>query len=105
MAFSKFLDPKNDFLFRRLFGTEKNKDILIYFINSILHLMDKDAVQDVTYLKTTQDPEIAYKKQSIVDVLCRDQKGTQFIIEMQVAKLLGLKNERSFMQPRHTLIK
>lgn len=96
MAFSKFLDPKNDFLFRRLFGTEKNKDILIYFINSILHLTDKDAVQDVTYLKTTQDPEIAYKKQSIVDVLCRDQKGTQFIIEMQVAKTPGFEERAQF---------
>lgn len=38
MAFSKFLDPKNDYLFKRLFGTEKNKDILIHFINSVLHL-------------------------------------------------------------------
>ena len=96
MAFSKFLDPKNDFLFRRLFGTEKNKDILIYFINSILHLAGDDAVQDVTYLKTTQDPEIAYKKQSIVDVLCRDQKGTQFIIEMQVAKTPGFEERAQF---------
>lgn len=32
MAFSRFLDPKNDFLFKRLFGKEQNKDILIYFI-------------------------------------------------------------------------
>lgn len=96
MAFSKFLDPKNDFLFKRLFGTEKNKDILIYFINSILHLEGEDSVQDVTYLKTIQDPEVAYKKQSVVDVLCRDQKGTQFIIEMQVAKTPGFEERAQF---------
>ncbi len=96
MAFSKFLDPKNDFLFKRLFGTEKNKDILIYFINSILHLAGEDAVQDVTYLKTIQDPEVAYKKQSVVDVLCRDQTGTQFIIEMQVAKTPGFEERAQF---------
>jgi hypothetical protein len=32
MSFSKFLDPKNDLAFRRIFGSEKNKDILIHFI-------------------------------------------------------------------------
>ena len=36
MALSKFLDPKNDFCFKQIFGTEKNKDILIHFLNDIL---------------------------------------------------------------------
>ncbi|MGI4775698.1 MAG: PD-(D/E)XK nuclease family transposase, partial [Janthinobacterium lividum] len=35
MSVSKFLDPKNDIAFRRIFGTEKNKDILIHFVNDI----------------------------------------------------------------------
>lgn len=96
MAFSRFLDPKNDFLFKRLFGKEQNKDILIYFINSILHLSGESAVQDVTYLQTDQNPEYAYKKQSMVDVLCRDLKGTQFIIEMQVAKFSGFEERAQF---------
>lgn len=96
MAFSRFLDPKNDYLFKRLFGTEKNKDILIYFINSILHLSGEEAVQDVTYLRADQNPEYAYKKQSVVDVLCRDQTGTQFIIEMQVAKTPGFEERAQF---------
>ena len=42
MAFSKFLDPKNDVAFRRIFGTEKNKDILIRFLNYILGFTGKD---------------------------------------------------------------
>ncbi|MBH1989722.1 MAG: Rpn family recombination-promoting nuclease/putative transposase [Alphaproteobacteria bacterium] len=96
MAFSKFLDPKNDYLFKRLFGTEKNKDILIHFINSVLHLEGEDAIQDVTYLQTDLNPEYAYKKQSMVDVLCRDIKGTQFIIEMQVAKFSGFEERAQF---------
>jgi predicted transposase/invertase (TIGR01784 family) len=96
MAFSRFLDPKNDYLFKRLFGTEKNKDILIYFINSVLHLSGEEAVCDVTYLQTDQNPEYAYKKQSMVDVLCRDQKGTQFIIEMQVAKFAGFEERAQY---------
>ena len=96
MAFSKFLDPKNDYLFRRLFGEERHKDLLIYFINSILHLEGSSAVQDVTYLKTIQIPEIAVKKQSIVDVLCKDKDGVQFIIEMQIAKTPGFEKRAQF---------
>lgn len=96
MVLTKFLDPKNDFLFKRLFGEERHKDLLIYFINNILHLEGKDAVQDVTYLKTIQDPDIAAKKQSIVDVLCKDEKGVQFIIEMQVARSPGFEERAQF---------
>lgn len=96
MSFSRFLDPKNDFLFRRLFGEERHKDLLISFINNILHLKGPDTVQDVTYLKAIQDPEVASKKQSIVDVLCRDEKGVQFIIEMQVAKNPGFEKRAQY---------
>jgi predicted transposase/invertase (TIGR01784 family) len=46
----------------------------------------QNKIQDVTFLKTSQDPEIASQKQSIVDVLCVDEKGQQYIVEMQVAK-------------------
>ncbi len=82
MALSKFLDPKNDIAFRRIFGTEKNKDILIHFLNDILSFTGKNAIQDIEFLSTIQDPEIAAKKQSIVDVLCKDSTGVQWIIEM-----------------------
>ncbi len=68
--------------FRRIFGTEKNKDILIHFLNDILNFTGKNAIQDIEFLSTIQDPEIASKKQSIVDVLCRDSTGVQWIIEM-----------------------
>ena len=96
MTLNKFLDPKNDFLFRRLFGEERHKDLLIYFINSVLHLEGRHAVQDVTYLKTIQDPDVAAKKQSIVDVLCKDENGVQFIIEMQVARTAGFEKRAQY---------
>ncbi len=82
MAISKFLDPKNDVAFRRIFGTEKNKDILIHFLNDILGFTGKDEVKEIEFLSTIQDAEIASKKQSIVDVLCRDSSGNRYIIEM-----------------------
>jgi predicted transposase/invertase (TIGR01784 family) len=96
MLLSKFLDPKNDIAFRRIFGTEKNKDILIHFINDILELKDKNRVSSVTFLSTIQDPEIACKKQSIVDVLCRDENGVQIIVEMQVSPQEGFEKRAQY---------
>jgi predicted transposase/invertase (TIGR01784 family) len=96
MALYRFLDPKNDFAFKQIFGTEKNKDILIHFLNDILGYEGADQIIEVTFLKTIQDPDIAIYKQSIVDVLCKDQKGTQIIIEMQVSKHAGFEKRALF---------
>lgn len=96
MALSKFLDPKNDVAFRRIFGTEKNKDILIHFLNDILGFTGKNVIQDIEFLSTIQDPDIASKKQSIVDVLCRDSSGIQYVCEMQVAKTKGFEKRAQY---------
>lgn len=96
MALSKFLDPKNDVAFRKIFGSEKHKDILIHFINDILELKDQSQIEDVEFLSPIQDPEIAAKKQSIVDVLCRDKNGVQIIVEMQVAPTKGFEKRAQY---------
>ena len=86
---SKFLDPKNDVAFRKIFGTEKNKDILIHFLNDVVKFEKGARIKDVTFLKTIQDPEIKANKTSIVDILCTDQKDNCYIVEMQVAEEKG----------------
>lgn len=96
MALSRFLDPKNDIAFRKIFGSEEHKDILIHFINDILGLKGNEQVQDVTFLSPIQDPEIAYKKQSIVDVLCKDNNGVQMIVEMQIAPTKGFEKRAQY---------
>jgi len=96
MTISKFLDPKNDVAFRRIFGSEKNKDILIHFINDVLELKGSDKIKEVTFLPTIQEPEIAAKKQSIVDVLCKDENGVQLIIEMQVSPQEGFEKRAQY---------
>jgi len=96
MTIYKYLNPKNDVAFKRIFGTEKNKDILINFLNEVLKNQLALPIEDVTFLKPVQDPEIASKKQSIVDVLCRDKHGVQYIIEMQVAKTSGFEERAQF---------
>jgi predicted transposase/invertase (TIGR01784 family) len=81
---AKFLNPKNDLAFKRIFGTEKNKDILLHFLNDIFERKD-NPIEEVTFLKTFQEPEVASNRVSIVDILCRDHQGNRFIVEMQVA--------------------
>jgi hypothetical protein len=66
---SKFLDPKNDVAFRKIFGSEKNKDILLHFINDMIKFRGSDPIIEVTFLTPIQDPEIISKKSSIVDIL------------------------------------
>jgi len=96
MAISRFLDPKNDVAFKKVFGSEKHKDILIHFINDILELKGNDQIEGLEFLSPVQDAEIAYKKQSIVDVLCKDKKGVQIIVEMQVAPTKGFEKRAQY---------
>ncbi len=96
MAISKYLDPKNDVAFRKIFGTEKNKDILIHFLNDVLLFSENSIIIDIEFLSPIQDPEISIKKQSIVDILCRDKRGIQFIVEMQVARSKGFEKRAQY---------
>ncbi|GFR32249.1 uncharacterized protein TNCT_165671 [Trichonephila clavata] len=89
MALSKFLDPKNDLSFKKIFGSEKNKNILIHFLNDILGFSGGNEIKEIEFLSTIMDPEIASDKQSIVDVLCKDSIGHRFVIEMQLARDKG----------------
>lgn len=87
MVASKFLNPRNDLAFKRIFGSERNKDILIHFLNDILNR--ESPIEEVSFLKTIQDPEIAPLRVSVVDVMCEDQDKNRFIIEMQLSHEKG----------------
>jgi predicted transposase/invertase (TIGR01784 family) len=93
---TKFLDPKNDFAFKKIFGTEKNKDILIHFLNDVITFKERAPIKEVTFLKTIQNPEMAAKKTSIVDILCKDEKNNRYIVEMQVAKGQGFEKRAQY---------
>ncbi|WP_353276288.1 Rpn family recombination-promoting nuclease/putative transposase [Wolbachia endosymbiont (group B) of Villa cingulata] len=75
--------------FKKIFGSEKNKNILIHFLNDILVFSSSDQIMEIEFLSTIMDPEIASDKQSIVDVLCKDSIGNRFVIEMQLARDKG----------------
>lgn len=93
---TKFLDPKNDVAFKKIFGTEKNKDILIHFLNDVIIFKERRPIVDVTFLKTIQDPETASKKTSIVDIMCKDEKENTYIVEMQIAREKGFEKRAQY---------
>jgi len=95
MSIGKFLSPKNDLAFKRIFGTEKNKDILIHFLNDIFG-RTTNPIEHVKFLKTSQEPEIAAQRVSIVDVMCEDLEGNKFIIEMQVDSEKGFEQRAQY---------
>ena len=78
---AKYLDPKIDVLFKKIFG--ENKDLLISFLNSLLPLKDGQEIVTIEYLSPEQVPNTALGKNSIVDVKCVDNDGRVFIVEMQ----------------------
>jgi len=78
---AKYLDPKVDFLFKKIFG--ENKDLLISFLNSLLPLKDGQEIITIEYLSPEQVPNTMLGKNSIVDVMCTDNDGRTFIVEMQ----------------------
>ncbi len=96
----KYLDPQNDVAFKRIFGQEQNQDILLSLLNQVLKGQLTEPIKEVRFLSPIQDPEAMAQKQSIVDVLCRDKKGTQYIIEMQVAHNEGFKERAQYYAAR-----
>ena len=78
---AKYLDPKVDFLFKKIFG--ENKELLISFLNSFLPLEKEREVVEIEYLSPELVPVTPLGKNSIVDVRCVDNHGRAFIVEMQ----------------------
>jgi predicted transposase/invertase (TIGR01784 family) len=78
---SKYLDPKADLTFKKVFG--KNKRLVMSLLNALLPLPKDMKITDVEYLTAENIPENPAKKYSIVDVRCTDNFNRHFIVEMQ----------------------
>ena len=77
----KYINPHTDFGFKRLFGSEFNKELLISFLNAMFH--GEQNVQNVTYLNSEQLGDRVDARRAIFDVYCENDKGEKFIVEMQ----------------------
>jgi predicted transposase/invertase (TIGR01784 family) len=83
-----FMNPKTDFAFKRIFGSEQSKDILISFLNALLY-NGEPTIQDLTILNPYQAPRIRGVKETYLDVKAKITGGTTVIIEMQVLNVEG----------------
>ncbi|CAK0752333.1 transposase [uncultured Gammaproteobacteria bacterium] len=92
----RFLNPKTDFAFKKIFGSDASRDILISFLNAVLALSGPDAIVEVTILDPYQAPRIKGWKDSYVDVRAKDERGRSFIIEMQVLVAPGFEKRILF---------
>jgi predicted transposase/invertase (TIGR01784 family) len=80
----RYIDPFTDFGFKWLFGTEENKDLLISFLNDLLDIEDK--IVDVTYRNLEKLGLSVVDRKAVFDIYCTDEKGSNFIVELQRAK-------------------
>jgi len=79
---TKYLDPKNDLTFRKIFGERPH--IIKSFLNAVLPLEEGRLIEKIEYLDPELIPELPSLKRSIVDVHCTDNSGRYFIVEMQM---------------------
>ena len=78
----RYLDPKADLTFKKVFG--EHEDLVISLLNALLPLRADEEVIEVEYLPAELVPDNPLRKNSIVDVRCVDAVGRQFIVEMQM---------------------
>ncbi|MCB1160685.1 MAG: PD-(D/E)XK nuclease family transposase [Leptospiraceae bacterium] len=90
----RYLNPYTDFGFKRLFGTEANKDLLIDFLNQILP--EKHRIQELSFRNPENLPPMPFLRKAIFDIQCTGANGEDFIVEMQKEKLEFFKDRSLF---------
>ncbi len=85
MAFQeKYLNPFTDFGFKKLFGTEPNKDLLIDFLNQILP--ERHRIHELSFTNNEHLGTSELDRRAVFDLYCVSERGDRFIVEMQKAK-------------------
>ena len=79
---AKYLDPKADVTFKKVFGEHKN--LVISLLNALLPLDPGKQIETIEYMTSEMVPETPFGKNSIVDVRCEETGGRKFIVEMQM---------------------
>jgi predicted transposase/invertase (TIGR01784 family) len=90
----KYINPFTDFGFKKLFGTEFNKELLIDFLNQVLG--EREQIRDLTYLNTENQGKTETDRKAVFDLYCENQQGEKFIIEVQNVSQLYFKDRSIF---------
>lgn len=89
-----YLNPLTDFGFKKLFGEEPNKDLLISFLNTLLPAHHQ--VSELTYTKNEYQGISASDRKVIFDLNCMSPSGERFIVELQRVKQIYFKDRSLF---------
>ena len=81
---AKYVNPFTDFGFKKIFGEEASKPLLIDFLNALLPQFDK--IVDLTFKNNEQVGQTDLDRKAIYDIYCENEKGEKFIVELQKAK-------------------
>lgn len=87
----RYVNPYTDFAFKLLFGTELNKELLISFLNALLH--GEQTIKEVTYLNSEHLGTQERDRRAVFDIYCENERGEKFLVEMQ-------KGEQTFFKDR-----
>jgi len=91
---TRFINPYTDFGFKKLFGEEANKDLLIDFLNAVLPI--ESPIATLTFTQSEQLPDNPTDRKAVFDIACVGQNGESFTVEMQKAKQLWFKDRALF---------
>jgi len=80
----QFVDVKTDIAFKKIFGNEQHKPILIGFLNAVLDLQGDKRIAQITLNNPWQPPDLPMLKETLLDIKAVDQRGITFLVEMQV---------------------
>jgi len=84
-VYEKYIDIFTDFGFKKLFGEECNKDLLLDFLNELLY-EEQGHIVSISYLKTEKLGISPSARNAIFDIFCENEKGEKFIVELQQTK-------------------
>jgi len=91
---AKYISPLTDFGFKKLFGEEANKALLINFLNDLLPIQAK--IVDLSFKKNQQLGDDLRSRSAVYDIFCQDEKNQQFIVEMQNARQIYYRDRTVF---------
>jgi len=81
----KYINPFTDYGFKRLFGEEPNKDLLLDFLNELLK-KEQGKITELQYLKNENLATTELNRKAVFDLYCTNEKGEKFIVELQKTK-------------------
>lgn len=81
----KYINPFTDYGFKRLFGEEPNKELLLDFLNELLK-HEQGIITSLTYLKSDKLGSSEEERKAVFDLYCENEKGEKFIVELQKTK-------------------